>query len=485
MKRICVLSVVSEIYPLIKTGGLADVAGALPVALEREGVDVRTLVPGYPAVMGALEGAEQLLEWPAFGGMARLLAGAAGALQLLVLDVPHLFARPGNPYLSPEGLDWPDNGLRFAALARVASDIGTGAVAPFRPDIVHVHDWQAALTPAYLHYRRSQRPRTMLTVHNLAYQGLFSPEILQEIGLPPESFTVQGVEFYGKVGFLKAGLQFADLITTVSPTYAREIQRDEEGKGLGGLLRARSAQLHGILNGIDIDVWNPSTDPAIARKFDRATIDSRSANKAALQDRFGLERRDEAFVVGVISRLSWQKGLDVLLQCIPQLLGEELQIALLGTGDAELEDGFRMARTKRPRQIGVEIGFDETLAHLIQAGADAIAVPSRFEPCGLTQLCALRYGAVPIVAGVGGLEDTVIDVDETDKGHSTGFKFKPVTSEQLASVLTRALATYNDKKAWRELQVNGMATDVSWSHRAKQYVKLYRQLTNGVLGLQG
>jgi starch synthase len=251
------------------------------------------------------------------------------------------------------------------------------------------------------------------------------------------------------------------------------------------LLRARSAQLHGILNGIDIDVWNPSTDPAIARKFDRATIDSRSANKAALQDRFGLERRDEAFVVGVISRLSWQKGLDVLLQCIPQLLGEELQIALLGTGDAELEDGFRMARTKRPRQIGVEIGFDETLAHLIQAGADAIAVPSRFEPCGLTQLCALRYGAVPIVAGVGGLEDTVIDVDETDKGHSTGFKFKPVTSEQLASVLKHALATYNDKKAWRELQVNGMATDVSWSHRAKQYVELYRQLTNGVLGLQG
>lgn len=485
MKPIRVLSVVSEIYPLIKTGGLADVAGALPVALEREGVDVRTLLPGYPAVMGALEGAKQLLEWPAFGGLARLLAGSASALHLLVLDAPHLFARPGNPYLSAEGLDWPDNGLRFAALSRTASDIGIGAVPSFRPDIVHVHDWQAALAPAYLYYSGCRRPQTMLTVHNMAYQGLFPRQILEEIGLPPQSFTAEGVEYYGKVGFLKAGLQFADLITTVSPTYSKEIQGDEEGKGLGGLLRARSAQLHGILNGIDIDVWNPSTDPAIARQFDRGAIDDRPANKAALQDRFGLERRDEAFVVGVISRLSWQKGLDLLLECLPQLLGEAVQLALLGTGDAELEDQFRKARETRPKQIGLAIGFDETLAHLIQAGADAIVMPSRFEPCGLTQLCALRYGAVPIVAGVGGLEDTVIDIDEANKGPSTGFKFKPVTSEQLASVLKRALTTFNNKKAWRTLQLTGMSTDVSWSHRAKQYAELYRELTKWTQSLQG
>ena len=484
MKPIRVLSVVSEIYPLIKTGGLADVAGALPIALKLEGVDVRTLIPGYPAVLGALERAEQLLEWSAFGGVTRLLAGAAGALQLLVLDAPQLFARPGNPYLSPDGRDWPDNGLRFAALARMASDIGTGTLPSFRPDIVHVHDWQAALTPAYLHYSGRERPRTMLTVHNLAYQGLFPRQILDEIGLPPESFSVEGVEYYGKVGFLKAGLQFADLITTVSPTYAKEIQRDEEGKGLGGLLRARSAELHGVLNGIDIDVWNPSTDPAIARNFDRSTIDDRAANKAALQDRFGLQRREEVFIVGVISRLSWQKGLDLLLQCIPQLLGENMQIALLGTGDAELEDQFQIARKIWPKQIGVAICFDETLAHLIQAGADAIAVPSRFEPCGLTQLCALRYGAVPIVAGVGGLEDTVVDVNEVNKGQSTGFKFKPVTAEQLASALTRALTVFNDKKAWRALQLNGMSSDVSWSHRARRYIELYRELT-GVQSLRG
>jgi starch synthase len=479
MKPIRVLSVASEIYPLIKTGGLADVAGALPVALAREGVDVRTLVPGYPAVMGTLEGAEQLLEWPAFGGIARLLAGSAGALRLLVLDAPHLFARPGNPYLSPEGLDWPDNGQRFAALASMAAEIGTGAVPSFHPDIVHVHDWQAALTPAYLHYGGRKRPQTMLTVHNLAYQGLYPREILEAIGLPAESFTVEGVEYYGKVGFLKAGLQFADLITTVSPTYAEEIQGDEEGKGLGGLLRARSARLHGVLNGIDIDVWNPATDPVIARKFDRTTIDDRSANKAELQERLGLERRSEAFLVGVISRLSWQKGLDLLLDCLPHVLADDVQIALLGTGDAELEDQFRRAHSGRPKQIGIEIGFDETLAHLIQAGADAIAVPSRFEPCGLTQLCALRYGAVPIVAGVGGLEDTVVDVDEARKDHSTGFKFRPVTSERLAGALQRAHMMFHDKQAWRRLQVNGMSTDVSWSDRAKQYVELYRALTNG------
>jgi starch synthase len=360
-----------------------------------------------------------------------------------------------------------------------------GAVPSFHPDIVHVHDWQAALTPAYLHFCGRQRPRTMLTVHNLAYQGLFPREILEEIGLPPESFTVQGVEYYGKVGFLKAGLQFADVITTVSPTYAKEIQGDEEGKGLGGLLRARSAQLHGVLNGIDIDVWNPSTDPAIARRFDQSTIGDRSTNKTALQERLGLEQRDDAFVVGVISRLSWQKGLDLLFECIPQLLSDGVQIALLGTGDATLEDQFRRAQENRPKQMGVAIGFDETLAHQIQAGADAIAVPSRFEPCGLTQLCALRYGAVPIVAGVGGLEDTVIDVDESDKGQSTGFKFKPVASEQLGVVLRRALTAFNDKDAWRALQLRGMSTDVSWSRRARQYVRLYRELTNGVQGLQG
>jgi starch synthase len=476
MKSIRVLSVVSEIYPVIKTGGLADVAGALPIALEAEGIETRTLVPGYPAVMDALEKAELLLESPVFGGPARLMAGSVGALNLMVLDAPHLFARPGNPYLTPDGQDWPDNGLRFAALALTAWGIGTGAVSSFVPQIVHAHDWQAALTPAYVHYSGRQSPKTVLTVHNLAYQGRFPRQILQEIALPLESFTMQGVEYYGDVGFLKAGLQFADRITTVSPTYAREIQDDEAGMGLGGLLRARSGLLRGILNGIDTDVWNPAADSAISQKYSAGTIEDRAANKAELQRRFGIEPRKETFLVGVISRLSWQKGLDVLLDCIPTILREGMQLVLLGSGDVDLQDRFRAAAEANPKQIGVVIGFDEALAHLIQAGADAILVPSRFEPCGLTQLCALRYGAIPIVSRVGGLEDTVVDVDDATSGQATGFKFSPVTSEMFSAALSRAHALYANKTAWRALQRNGMSVDVSWRNRASQYVEVYREL---------
>ena len=471
-----VLSVVSEIYPIIKTGGLADVAGALPVALKAEGIDTRTLVPGYPAVMDALEWAECLFEWPVFGSTARLLAGTAGALELFVLHAPSLFTRPGNPYLSPEGVDWPDNGLRFAALSRMAWHIGIGAVPSFVPDVIHAHDWQAALTAAYLHYGGQRRPKTVLTVHNLAYQGRFPRQILEEIGLPPESFTIEGVEYYGDIGFLKAGLRFADLITTVSPTYAREIQGGEEGMGLGGLLRARSDRLRGIVNGIDIDVWNPATDRSIAQRFSLNAIDDRPANKMALQRRFGLELNNGAFLVGVISRLSWQKGLDLLLDCIPMLLREGMQLVLLGTGEAGLQDRFQAAAKANPAQIGVLIGFDEALAHQIQAGADALVVPSRFEPCGLTQLCALRYGAIPIVAGVGGLEDTVRDTNEAGQGQATGFKFRPVTATGLSGALSRARAVFADKVAWRSLQANGMSSDVSWPHRARQYAESYREI---------
>lgn len=276
----------------------------------------------------------------------------------------------------------------------MASNIALGAVPSFVPAVVHSHDWQAALTPAFLHYSGRHRPKTVLTIHNLAYQGRFPRQLLEEIGLPPNSFTIHGIEYYGGVGFLKAGLQFADRITTVSPTYAVEIQSDEEGKGLGGLLRARSGQLTGILNGIDIDVWDPATDPFIPHQFGVDTIDRRAANKTALQLRFGLEPNHEKFLLGVISRLSWQKGLDLLLERIPTLLNNGMQLVLLGSGDAELQHQFRAASEVSPKQVGVEIGYDEALAHFIQAGADAILVPSRFEPCGLTQLCALRYGAL-------------------------------------------------------------------------------------------
>jgi starch synthase len=474
-----VLAVASEIYPIIKTGGLADVAGALPIALRAYGIETRTLVPGYPDVIKALHAAEVLLDWPNFyGGPIRLLGGSHQNLDLLVLDAPHLFARPGNPYVTPDGVDWSDNGVRFAALSRMAAEIGRGAIPSFVPDIVHAHDWQAGLAAAYLHYADGPRPSTVMTVHNLAYQGKFPHEMLGAFGLPPQSFTIHGVEYYGTISFLKAGLQFADRITTVSPTYAIEIQGDEGGMGLGGLLRERSRVLSGILNGIDISVWNPETDPHIAARFSTKELESRAANKAALQRRLGLDPSPDALLLGVISRLSWQKGLDLLLENVPTILNEGMQLALLGSGDQDLQDRYQAVSTANIGRIAVVIGYDEALAHLIQAGADALVVPSRFEPCGLTQLCALRYGAVPIVSRVGGLADTVMDVEDADIAGeaTTGFKFGPVTVENLAEALCRASSSFHDKHAWRGLQHSGMSTDVSWRNRASQYAALYQEV---------
>ncbi|MHC2336428.1 glycogen synthase GlgA [Bradyrhizobium sp. USDA 4454] len=479
MTQLRVLAVASEVYPIVKTGGLADVVGALPAALREHGVATRTLVPGYPAVLDGLASAEPLLHREEFyGGPIRVLGGSHGGLDLFALDAPHLYARPGNPYVGPDGRDWPDNGIRFAALSRMAAEIGRGAIASFVPDIVHAHDWQAGLAPAYLHYAGPKQPGTVMTVHNLAYQGQFSPDMLAAFGLPDEAYSLHGVEYYGTISLLKAGLQFADRITTVSPTYAQEIQRDEGGMGLGGLLRERADVLSGILNGIDIDVWNPATDPDIAARFSAGQIAERAANKAALQRRFGLDPAPEAMLLGVISRLSWQKGLDLLLENIPTLLGEGIQLALLGSGDRDLQDRFTALAHDNPGRIAVVIGYDEALAHLIQAGSDALAVPSRFEPCGLTQLCALRYGAVPIVANVGGLADTVHGFDEAaiTGNAATGVKFAPVTSEALAHGLRTANLLFNDKVTWRRLQQAGMATDVSWRNRAGHYAALYREL---------
>ncbi|MBR0795377.1 glycogen synthase GlgA [Bradyrhizobium jicamae] len=479
MTPIRVLAVASEIYPIVKTGGLADVAGALPAALKEHGVATRTLVPGYPDVLKALPAAETLLQWPEFyGGPIRVLGGTHDGLDLFALDAPHLFARPGNPYVGPDGRDWPDNGVRFAALSRMAAEIGQGTLPSFVPHVVHAHDWQAGLVPAYLHYGRQPRPGTVMTVHNLAYQGQFSPDMLATFGLPQDAYAIRGVEYYGTISLLKAGLQFADRITTVSPTYAREIQGDDGGMGLGGLLRERAGVLRGILNGIDLSVWNPETDPHIAARYGASHLATRAANKAALQRRFGLEPSGEALLLGVVSRLSWQKGLDLMLETIPTLLSEGMQLALLGSGDRDLQDRYSALVQAHPGRIGVVIGYDEALAHLIQAGADALAVPSRFEPCGLTQLCALRYGAVPVVSDVGGLADTVLDVDEVamEGGAATGVKFAPVTAEALAHALRKANLLFNDDVTWRRLQHAGMTTDVSWNNRAGQYAALYRDL---------
>jgi starch synthase len=479
MTSLRVLAVASEIYPLVKTGGLADVVGALPIALRAYGIETRTLVPGYPDVIKALATADVLLDWPHFyGGPVRLLGGSHAGLDLLVLDAPHFFARPGNPYVTPDGKDWPDNGMRFAALSRMAAEIGRGVIRSFVPDIVHAHDWQAGLAPAYLHYADGPRPCTVMTVHNMAYQGKYSHEMLDAFGLPPQSFTIHGVEYYETISFLKAGLQFADRITTVSPTYAVEIRGDMGGMGLGGLLRERSTVLSGILNGIDTSVWNPETDPHIAARFSPTDLESRAANKAALQQRLGLDPAPDTLVLGVISRLSWQKGLDLLLDNVATIVGADMQLALLGSGDLDLQDRYQAASKANLGRVAVHIGYDEALAHLIQAGSDALVVPSRFEPCGLTQLCALRYGSVPIVSRVGGLADTVNDPDEDRKAGSaaTGLVFGPGRDENLAGALLRARESFQDKQVWRKLQLNGMSTDVSWSNRASHYAALYQEV---------
>lgn len=469
-----VLSVASEAYPLVKTGGLADVVGALPAALAAEGVALRTLLPGYPGVRAALPDAEPLLALDnLFGGPASLLAARAGGRDVLVLHAAHLYDRPGNPYLGPDGQDWPDNPIRFAALARVAADIARGALPGWRPAVLHAHDWQAGLAPAYLRLDGGASPGSVFTVHNLAFPGKAPAALRATLGLPAAAFTPEGLEFYGAISLLKAGLVYADRLTTVSPTYAEEIRTADVGMGFDGLLRARGDALSGILNGIDTAAWNPATDPALAARY--STPAARAANKAALQAELGLAPDPTAPLFAVISRLTWQKGLDLLLAALPDLLALGGQLALLGAGDATLEAACRAAAAAAPQRIAVTIGYDEARAHRIQAGADALLVPSRFEPCGLTQLCALRYGCIPVVARTGGLADTVIDANPAAlaAGVATGVQFE---LSGLAQALRRTAALYRDPAVWARLQANAMACDVSWAGPARAYAALYRAI---------
>jgi starch synthase len=470
-----VLAVASEMSPLAKTGGLADVVGALPGALAGAGVETRTLIPGYPAALAALGPGERVLVFnDLFGGPARVQAAVFQGATVYALVAPHLYAREGGLYTDADGVDYPDNARRFAALAWAGAEIAQGALAGFTPDALHAHDWQAALAPAYLHYSGRPRPATVVTIHNIAFQGQFPREELGALRLPPDSFHMHGVEYYGAIGFLKAGLQHCDRITTVSPSYAQEIETREFGMGLDGLLRARADVVSGILNGVEEDVWNPATDARIAATYDRETLDRRRVNRAALQERFGLAPDPDAFLLGVVSRMSWQKGHDMLLAALPAIMARQGQLALIGAGEKHLEDGFRAAQEAYPGRVGVQIGYSEDIAHLVQAGVDAFLVPSRFEPCGLTQLYALRYGAVPIVARVGGLKDTIIDANEMamEAGVATGVQFSPPTAEAFAAALRRAEELFRDRDAWRTLQINGMKTDVSWRRPAQRYAAL-------------
>ncbi len=475
-----VLSVTSELYPLVKTGGLADVTGALPGALKLHGVTMRTLVPGYPAILAALETPTLVHEFKnLMGGPATLKSGKAKGLDIFVLDAPHLYNRAGNPYLGPDGKDWPDNAQRYAALSQVAADLARGALGSYKADLLHVHDWQAALAPVYLRY--SGGPKTIITVHNIAFQGQFPAAYFNVLNLPPQAFAIDGVEFYGNVSFLKGGLACADAITTVSPTYANEICTADYGMGLQGLLQARRAQVSGIVNGIDTDVWNPATDKALAINFSAKDFSKREGNKRAVEKRFGLEVGD-GIIHGVVSRLTWQKGLDIFASLLDWLVASGGRLALIGTGEAAIETAVKEAAQRHPGRIGVITAYDENLSHLVQGGCDTMLVPSRFEPCGLTQLYGLRYGCVPVVARTGGLADTIIDANDAAlaAGVATGIQFSPVDGLSLQNALVRTQRLYDNTAAWKTLQARGMATDVSWDRSAAEYATLYKTVTKNV-----
>ncbi|MEM7500141.1 MAG: glycogen synthase GlgA [Pseudomonadota bacterium] len=473
-----VLHVASECAPLVKTGGLADVVGALPGVLAAEGVEAKVLLPGYPAVMSGLEGSREIplpkgLAGELLGGPARLLAAEAAGLKLLVLDAPARFRRDGGIY-ETNGRDWPDNAYRFGAFAKLGALIAAGGTDGWRPDVLHAHDWQAGLAPFYLDLMGRPVP-SVITIHNISYQGLFEPAVLTALGIPRAAFTHERLEFWGQVGFLKAGLVAADAITTVSPGYAREILTPEFGMGLEGVLAARQDRLSGILNGADTGVWNPETDRQIAATYTAPA--GKAPNRAALLDHFGLEDGPGP-LLGVVSRLTRQKGIDLLLEALPGFLGAGGRLALLGSGEASLEAALTAAAAQNPGRIGVFIGYDEALSHLLYAGADAIAVPSRFEPCGLTQLYALRYGTAPVVARTGGLGDTVIDANPAAlaAGVATGFVHAPGDAADCAHALERLVTAHGDPETWARIASNAMSHPVGWGPSAAAYAALYRSL---------
>ena len=480
-----VLCVTAELYPWVKSGGLGDVAAALPPALIALGVDTRLLLPGFRGFLDAFAGISDVARLATPFASERVRVGLArlpGTERLAYLvDQPAFYDRPGNPYASPDGRDWPDNHRRFGLFSWVAAELARGIDPNWSPDIIHAHDWHAGLASAYLAAfpPPARQIPTVFTVHNLAYQGLFPAAFFPELALPPGFFAINGVEFNGLVSFMKAGLFYSDRLTTVSPTYAREIQTPAFGGGFEGLLHSRADALAGILNGVDPQIWDPRHDTVLPRTYGIEDAPAgKHAAQALLRSRLGLDQRDDTPLFGAVSRFTPQKGLDLLLGCLPELLAGGGQLAMLGSGDGDLEDGFARSAEAHKGQVGVEIGYDEMLSHLIIGGSDVVLVPSRFEPCGLTQLCALRYGAIPVVARVGGLADTVVDASDVAlaRGAGTGVQFSPVTRAMLELAIGRTLALWRDHSLWRRLQAHAMATEVGWRRPAKRYAAMFREL---------
>lgn len=474
-----ILFATSEAHPLAKTGGLADVSGALPAALQRIGADIRVLLPGYPSVLDKSERLTRLfqIDLPVHGKTGLLGGFMPGShVPLYVIEHADYFAREGL-YQNKAGQDWPDNARRFGLLSQFAAWLaGPQTPLDFHPDILHCNDWQTGLAPAYLHFGKPPRTPSIFTVHNLAYQGIFPPDTLGELGLPAESFSMHGVEYYGKLSFLKAGLYYATKLTTVSPTYAREIQTDAFGMGMQGLLAARAGDLTGILNGIDTDEWNPAQDKYLDATYSIDNLAGKALDKLALQDELGLERHPHAPLLGMVSRLTQQKGSDVVIEAAPRLVELGAQMAVLGSGDAKLEAAWQQLAADYPGKIAVRIGYSEPLSHRIEAGADLFLMPSRFEPCGLNQMYSLRYGTPPVVHKVGGLADTVVhaSLSNLSQGIATGFMLETLNTDTLVETLRRAFVLYKHKLAWRQLVRTGMRQDFSWENSAREYLEVYK-----------
>ena len=476
-----VLHVCSEIYPLLKTGGLADVAGALPLAQVHAGVDARVLVPGFPALRAGVLDQELVAE---VAGGVRLYRGVMpdSALPVYVIDAPHLYDRPGNPYADANNDAYPDNDRRFALLGSIAAQLAQGLDASWRPQILHAHDWHAGLAPAYLKAAEQAAGRriagSVQTIHNLAYQGNFPAHAFEALQLPRHFYAADGLEFYGMVSFLKAGLFYADKLTTVSPTYAREIQGLEQGCGFDGLLRARSGDLAGILNGVDDTVWNPAVDPFIPQPYEVHNLVGKRQGKAALQREAGLAVQDQAPLFCIVSRLTEQKGLHLVLDALPGIVARGGQLMVLGAGDTAFEAQLQAAAAANPASVAVHLGYDEQLAHRLIAASDVIMVPSRFEPCGLTQLYGLKYGTLPLVRRVGGLADTVVDasLENLDDESATGFVFDGFDAAGIDAAVRRAFALYKRANEWEDVQAHAMQQQFGWDAAAAHYLTLYQQI---------
>jgi starch synthase len=466
-----VLSVASECVPLIKTGGLADVVGALPAALRPLGWEMRVLLPAYRRLRGALGGMREVWREPGlWGGEGVVYAGMVDGVEVLLLDAPHLYDRDGGPY-SGAGGDWPDNAQRFAALSWVGARLAREGFDGWKADVLHAHDWQAGFAPAYLTYGGSGGVGSVLTVHNIAFQGWADAGMIDSLRLPREAFHPGHLEYYGGLSSLKAGLVTADRITTVSPSYAAELMRPEFGMGLQGVIAARAGAVSGILNGVDTDVWSPELEPV---PYGPKAMQGKAANRAALCAAFGMAEPAGPLAI-VVSRLTDQKGIDLLPAVVPDFIAAGGALIVLGSGDPALEGAMRGLEARFPGKVAVRIGYDEALSHQLFAGADAVLVPSRFEPCGLTQMYGLRYGTVPVVASVGGLADTVIHASPAAlaAGVATGVQFHPTDAVAFAQALRQLGALYADAKQWARVQKNAMAHPVGWETSAAEYAALY------------